>query len=465
MPTTANIEHRALAIACLSGALLCAGEAMAEPMRVTPSLRVAQTYVDNVSLSRPGREEDDFVTEIAPSVTVVRETPRLDLEAYYQLEYLQFLEEPDSSQTFHQAQGHAAYIAVPDWFFIDGALGFGQQVISAEEPVPLNNLTTSDNRTDYVSWSFNPYLEHRGPGAELLASYEWGGVEYQRAAVSDYRQTDGRVRLQNREGERRLWGAEYRRRELDPDQGSEAVLSTLEGRLGLALTAKLAVSGVVGYEENDFSGVADEEGDYWAVDTRFDPTTRTRIEARYGRRYFGDTGSLYLRTRNRTTEVSASYAEEFTSGAEVLVGRSGAIDSVARIPSDTGLDTAVYFGRRWMLRSETETGRSTLALFGYRELRDYETLRRDERVFGVGGDWAWRVAPLSTLYTELERQEREFERIGRDDTVWVMDLRLEQRLTAKAVGGVGWFHTRRDSSDPAAEYRQNMLTIFARMTF
>ena len=51
-------------------ALLGLSSAFAIDFRVVPSLRIEETYSDNIRLATKGQEQDAFVTEITPGISI-----------------------------------------------------------------------------------------------------------------------------------------------------------------------------------------------------------------------------------------------------------------------------------------------------------------------------------------------------------------------------------------------------------
>lgn len=308
-------RHAALALAPL--ALLLSQPTQAA-WKFTPTVELRETYTDNLRLARKGREQGDWITEITPGFTVSKRSDRVRFDATYQLHY--FAGASDIGDDVDRAQSSlAARLAaevVGDWLYFDGAASISQQPVSAFGPLLSNRAYANINNTEVRTFSASPYLRHRfGSTATVELRYVRDKVD------------TGRQRLGNADGETVAlsvvsgsrftdlgWNLLVREQTIDDELAPETSAATASFGLRYSLSRTMALTGNVGYDKYDYAALGGvTKGNSWSTGVIYTPSSRTRIEASAGRRFYGDSYHLSANHRARRAAFSLSYSDAVTN--------------------------------------------------------------------------------------------------------------------------------------------------------
>src|SRR5947207_13763369 len=167
--------------ACLPGILaaLSAPTAYAGDWMITPRITAQEIYTDNVLLT-PTNRRSDFITTIAPGLSIAGESPRLQAKFDYAPTLQRYLLTPDLNFIGQNLYANATGTVVPDLFFVDArgflslqpsspALGtgllassvpslIGPTLVTAAQAIPRSQLAQAS------SISVSPYLARRFDG-------------------------------------------------------------------------------------------------------------------------------------------------------------------------------------------------------------------------------------------------------------------------------------------------------------
>ena len=308
-------RHAALALAPL--ALLLSQPTQAA-WKFTPTLELRETYTDNLRLARGGREQGDWITEITPGFTVSKRSDRVRFDATYQLHY--FAGADDIGEEVDRAQSSlAARLAaevVGDWLYFDGAASISQQPVSAFGPLLSDRAYANINRTEVRTFSASPYLRHRfGSTATVELRYVRDKVDTGRRRLGN---ADGEtVALSVASGSRFTdlgWNLLVREQRIDDELAPETSAATASFGLRYSLSRTIALTGNVGYDKYDYAALGGvTEGNSWSTGFIYTPSSRTRIEASAGRRFYGDSYHLSANHRARRAAFSLSYSDAVTN--------------------------------------------------------------------------------------------------------------------------------------------------------
>lgn len=267
---------------------------------VTPSLTVKETYTDNITLAPPGQESEDFVTEIDPAISVKGEGRRLKLNFNYRMQNLIYAEDSNRNNTHHQLSADANAELVKDFFFLDARSTVTQQLISNTGTIARDNISSTSNRTDVVTYQLSPYLRHRFGGyVNAQARYTYDKVEVDQGA-SDGETHGVDVSLSSGARFTRLgWSLGYRNQQSDRKAASDTDYESANGEIRYAVTHKFDVLAQAGYENNDFDNTLDtQDGSYSSAGFDWHPSRRLSLQMVYGDR--NESATLTLRPTTRT---------------------------------------------------------------------------------------------------------------------------------------------------------------------
>ncbi|WP_176442433.1 TIGR03016 family PEP-CTERM system-associated outer membrane protein [Noviherbaspirillum humi] len=300
-----------LAVACLLSPL-----AVAADWRFEPGAALRETYTDNVTLNSAGSRRSDFITDISPHLLATINGSSVKARLDYTLQNLGYARSADHFSSYHRLNAFANTEVVDELLYLDSRAGITQQNLSAFGPQTDNNLNVTNNRSEVRSLSISPYLRHRwGQTAtgELRYGRDWLRSNTQ-ALNADHQD---RLSLSVNSGPAFAtlgWGANYTQQRAYYDGGRTVNLSSATSNFTYRLSSQLGLVSTLGYETNDYATLGPKpEGLIWLAGVKWTPSPRTNLDARLGKRFYGNTYSLTASQRTRTGVFSLGYNEELTT--------------------------------------------------------------------------------------------------------------------------------------------------------
>ena len=342
--TTANLSvHRpvkwprstALRLTPLAvAALLLSNQAWAQ-WRVIPTIQLRETYSDNASNQADDQAHGSFISEAAPSLSITGAGPRLKVAA--SAEWRKFAYSNDdigntrNSDRRYQAVANA--IAVKDWLYVDTSASGSRQAVSAFGPLP-NNSYTANNGTDIRTWSISPYVRHQfGTTATLDARYQRDSVEGGTGSgFGNSLASTGAFDVASGPAFPDLgWNVHYSHQDMSAQRTGKTTNENSLAGLQYRATSHLSLTSSVGYDKYEYSALSEKtSGRSWSAGFIWQPSTRTRIAATVGHRYFGNTGSLDASYRTPHTVWTVTYADIVTTSRQQFL-LPAAVDTAAML--------------------------------------------------------------------------------------------------------------------------------------
>ena len=476
--------------------------------QVTPTLRLRESYTDNMNLAPPAQARGEFTTEVSPGVVVTTDGPRLKLALSYSLQKIASTRQAGRTSQVLDASGHAELL--PDWLSIDARSSISEYNVSAFGPQQLDPSQVTGNTNTVHSNSISPYLRHSFQG---LGTLELRHTEQRVDAggLLDVRNSGTNLRLTGDDAGNGLnWNLSLDRTVVDdaalpPVTMSDAAL-TLSHPVGGSLSA--FVTG--GYEKKDYQSTsAQPQGNYWSAGGVWSPSPRTRVAASLGRRYFGKTRTLDAAYRMRNMFWTLNYNEDITTmhGEFLSVPPTGLSDFLydlwaTRIPDPEtrrrtikvfmaisqmlGPDGNVnFFSHRYYLQKQLtlatvySTPRSALGfnlsstrrtaqtsnaidsvLLGPDELALTDQTRQSAAQLG----WSWRMSARDNLTVSASHNRVRSLTTGRADRNSAVVLSLSRQLQSKVSANVNLRHARH-SSNAGGDYRENSVSAALMVAF
>jgi uncharacterized protein (PEP-CTERM system associated) len=289
-------------------------------IKVVPGVSVTETWTDNVNLTPSNQARSEFVTDLAPSLSLVDNNPRLQLAASYQ--FHQFLysdrDAPDLHDNSRNLQAALKAKVIEDLLFLDADATRSQQAVSAFGPQVADNLYSANNRSEVSLWRVSPYLVRRiGSSADLVMRYTRDSV---RTSVTGYGNTQGEdanLTLSSRGDQRIGWTLQYDRQHLTDRLAGDSTSSTSNAGLSWQVQPGFSLTGSAGYDDYDYHSLGGRtRGRSWNVGYAYKPSSRTSLSMSFGRRYFGASRSMAAMHRSRHTVWNFSYDESVTTSRE-----------------------------------------------------------------------------------------------------------------------------------------------------
>lgn len=482
---------------------------------ISPSVVVQETYTDNVTLAS-SNEQDDFITEINPTISIRGEGKRLQLKFDYKMENLIYANDSSRNDTNHQLSASANAELVERFLFLDATGSISQQLISNTGPVALDNLSVTGNRTDVYTYSLSPYVTHRFGGyVDSELRYTYRGTDSGQGASDS---NSNAINLSLASGKRFTqlhWNFNFNHSELDRDTASDTSTENASGEIRYAVNRKLDVLAQGGYENNDIATtIRTNDGTYWSAGfdwhpsrkfslqvlkgdsdqsatVRLNPLERTSFEATYRDRDVGlnpgNSWNASLNHRTRRSTWAATYSEDTTTlqdqlfdetafyaryepfyfsptgniADNILLGyedkTTGFLIPISDV--ETPLTDEVFVRKRLRLSTSLNTGKSDVNVSVFTETREYIVAGDDETVIGGNASWGWKFAPRTRSNISAGWQKTDFRSSDREDKLWNVRLGITRSIRRDVTGSVDFRHLKNDSNTVTNSYDENRASV------
>ncbi len=491
---------------------LMAPDAAAADWRVTPHLNLRETYTDNVALAPKGQEQNELITQINPGVSVSKTGNRLKVNAAYTLQTLSYLRDNRRNNINHQLSASANAEWVKDFFYTDASTSISQQNISLLGVQSPDNINVTGNRANVRTYQISPYIRSRiGNFADYLLRYTHNAVNTSAAGISDSQSDRVNAELNSARAFHKLgWRLLYSKEYVNNANFQDYQREKFTGELRYLLSRKLSLVGAYGYENNTFLSVGPKpEGSFWNAGVAWTPSIRTKLEARFGKRYFGDTYLLDYSQRSRRTVWSVSYNEDVTTTQSqlfipVAIDTASLLDSqfssaipdpVIRaqfiedfivqngLPSTT-VGSLNFLANRAFLQKRLQGAvsingvRNTMIFSLFSTTRDAQVtassatpgdadflLSDNIKQYGASAFWNSRLTPRTSSNVGVSYSRNEFKNTGRQDDLTTVRLGVHKQLAKKMNSSADLRHTERTSNQAGNDYKENAVTVSLDMAF
>jgi uncharacterized protein (PEP-CTERM system associated) len=479
-------------LAVLAVALALPGRAMPADWTVVPSVRWRETYSDNINLAPPGTAQGDLASELAPGITVLNRSPRLQLTADYLLQLIDYQHRPSTHTQNLQASLHA--VPVPDWLQLDGHSSISRRQVSPFGALANDNVQLDDNSTEVRSHTLTPALRHRFAG---VASVDLR-TTLERVSTGDgslqSRSQENSLSVYSDNGGALGWAAQWRRRHVVDRQFEPVDIDKESVSLRLKVSGRLSLNGSIGSETNSFRG-GEQDSRFWNTGLVWTPSPRTSVSASTGRRFFGKTYGLEASHRAQRSLWRLAYMEDITTthlqqfsmdatqssaalnqwwmtGIPDPVTRQAEID---RVLAGGGLHfiNHGYFLQKLLTASLALTGSRNTVLLSYSgsrrnaltintvtagQLPPSDTEANDQtRQHALDANWRYQASPRTTMTLSASRSRITSLPTGRDADNTIVRAGLLHQFQRRLDGVIDVRHARHDGV-LGASYRENAVS-------
>ncbi|WP_332319869.1 TIGR03016 family PEP-CTERM system-associated outer membrane protein [Thiohalorhabdus sp.] len=456
---------------------------------ITPRLRVAETFVDNVELESDGGETD-YITEINPGLGIAGEGRRAQLDLQYGMQSLVFARDSDRNTINHQLGADGSLELVRRTLFLEADAQRRQQILDSQAGGSSNNRVIPANRADVTTFGGGPRLQYAlGSFARARARYRAERVLYGNRFNDRTQQTVSASLASGARFDPVGWSLAYNRQEETVGQTTAAtsrdqVLERVTGELNWRVGAKLQVFASGGYEDNQFRRARQGDpvdGSFWNAGLRWQPTRQTSLEASYGERFFGETWSAtFRRQEGPHLDWDLSYSESLVTQTDLQVQRSQALvrGPGGNIILDPGGDpltvtvpvatvvNEVSLQKRARGSVTAHTAKTRLTLSGFSEQRTFQIRDRTEDSYGGGLNLGWQAATRTNVSAGGRWQRRDFTGTSGEETRWSARASATRRVSSTLELSARYRHENRQSDGGAGrDYTLNEVTLALDKTF
>jgi len=398
---------------------------------VQPRIESALYFIGNINLAEDGSGEEEIDTaglEAAPGIYASYNGARAEGFLDYSM-IGRVWEDSDYNELTHRLTTRGEYLAVPDWFRVGAQATYTDGVVDPTRSYNYGGMGVfaPTNANERLAASVSPEFFHDFRDFRLDARYTYGRVWYLDSESDPTRpiftlyqddsvDQDALVSLStNRDGDwngRVFYEWQYSNFVTTVDYKYERA----GVELGRSLTRTLSLVGDYGLE-SDLDESTTEGGldsSFWHAGLEWRPDTRTSVEARYGRRFFGDSWSFNASRDTGWATIRLSYIEDPT----VETRRVGINFDPNEIPLPvpggdlSGFTSAPYVRKDATATIIAEGARTRLRLTAYDRTRDYIRVfppdeHRQGATFAVVYDLgAYLYGEVETRYDDVEAGRR-----------------------------------------------------------
>ena len=317
-------------------AMLLSAQSHAADWKISPRIDLRETYSDNVGLQRDEDAHGSFISEAAPSVNISTNGPRLKVSA--EAGWRQYWYSDSSAQNLQNSErrynANAQAMVVDQLLYVDARANGSRQQISAFGPVS-DNTYSSTNRTDVRTWQISPYLRHRfGSRADLLVRYTRDAVEGGAIGFGSSKASTRTVDLSSGTAFTTIgWSLSHYHQDLSERLAGDSSSETSTVGLRWRVIRRFSLTANAGYDKYEYATLGEKTaGRSWSGGFIWTPSTRTSVQASFGRRYFGKTGSLVSSYRTQRSVWNLNYSDQVTTARSQFV-LPAAIDTAAMLDS------------------------------------------------------------------------------------------------------------------------------------
>jgi uncharacterized protein (PEP-CTERM system associated) len=488
---TANLAALRLTPLALA-ALLVANDCRAD-WKVTPIIQLRETYSDNAGNQPDDQARGSFISEAAPSLSIAGTGSRLKFNA--SAEWRKYVYSNDDMSNVRNSdrryQAALEAIAVKELLYVDASASGSRQAVSAFGPIP-NNSYTANNGTDIRTWSISPYLRHRfGSTATMTArvardSVEGGTNSGFGSSLASTRAFDV---VSGPSFPDLGWNVHYSHEDMSAQRtGNTTTENSLAG-LQYRLTPHWNLTSSVGYDKYEYRALSERtRGRSWSGGFIWQPSSRTRVSASVGRRYFGKTGAFDGSYRTQRSVWALTYNDIVTTTrSQFLI--PAALDTAAMLSrlfagaypdpvlreqivqaymAQAGLPPTIansinYLSNRYMRNKRLQGSvtfkgsRSTLLLSVFKERTAALSLRQEDSVLlptqlsslnedtsqrGASANFDYRLSSRTAAHADLYGANVQSLRTGITNDLRQLSVGLSSRFDTKTTGALDLRHSK-----------------------
>lgn len=432
--------------------------ASAGDWRVTPSITVIETYTDNVDLDASVKR-GDFVTQVAPQISITGEGSRLNATFLYAPNYFFYPgDDDDKHELRHTLQANLNSELIRETFFVDASAGISQRFLDRRQAISSVSASRTDNRGTIQRYQISPYMVHRfGSLATAQLKYSLGYIRQSKdpeqttvnTIFGDTLSHQGSLSVSSGSRFSTLnWTLSANYQTQNRENTANYETTTLRADSSYQLTNILTLLGSIGYQERDANGTsfANFSGFIWDAGFRIVPGPRTSLSFRYGNQYNGETYSLDAQYKITAKDsINLSYFDTINTF------QSFAFDDNTAVNIDPSLDSGFISGdltrrKQWRLSVSGTRGRTSYSASSFHFDSKSDQAVLDEERYGGAISIKRRLSPQLSISGAASYNSSKFSSDNVKDKFWSASVNMTYQISKSLMGDLGYVHSERDQS-------------------
>lgn len=504
---------RAGRLGVLAIALFAAQGALAQTVRITPSVDTRLTWTDNVGKSDDDRRAD-WIAEVAPGIEISRDSGRFNGSLRARLRNVAYAEERGRSKSFVALSGRGEIEAVERLLFVDLGASITRNNLSAFSGASSADDVNVAEESEVRTWTLAPRLEFSAGDVRGILRYLARWLEGGGGALSGQRLGEWSLQLSD-PGYGRLfgWGVDYRHGRTEYDDRAFGEVTEAAGRatLFVNLSPQFRLRAIGGHESNEYSNGGTERGAIYGGGFDWYPNERLAISALTEERFFGRGYHFSLNYRRPQSTWNLIYSKDVSSSLRTLGGGIfedplflqfyNAPEVIAQLPDaaqreafvrqllgypSTGMTDAIRSNSYFLQRSFG----AGFTLQGVRNVLSFSVRRSDRDSLGsISGlsaedDFAissriktnsatvtlsHRLSGISSLNLSATRSHTDGSSSGGgrapETRRLLISVGMTTQLGARTFGGLNYRHQRADGSGGGNDFTENAVIANLGMQF
>jgi len=476
---------------------------------VTPSLKLAETYTDNVFLSPDGSQQSDWITQIIPGISVTGNAPRLRLDAFYAPEIVYHVQTEREDKVFHRGNAVGTLEIADELLFLEAGARVDQYDVSLQGPLTTSNVNITGNRATAATSYVSPYLRRdigSAARAEARFTYSTWQSDEDQPTLPDNTARRVLLRLTNGPAYRLLtWDVAYLGESIKYETQQETTSEEFTASGKRQITQAVSLLALAGYERYD-TEIETLAEPRWSAGFEWTPTPRTRLAVTAGQRLGDETYSFEFNHRTRLTTWKVTYAEDVTTSREQFFvpatqSTAGALEQtfLSQYPDPVARQKAVqefiarmglpslgapvnffsdqlFLQKRWLASAGLQGARNTLVATAFWELRkelaegavssaDDFAVSQSIRTSGGSLAWGLRLTARNTWNVQAGYTRSQFLDSGQVDDFVYLQAGLTRQFQPRVSGSLYYRLQDQKSTQAGADYRENAGIASLLMTF
>jgi polysaccharide export outer membrane protein len=455
--------------------------------RATPNVSFEETFTDNVDLDPDGEEESALISTVRPGLTFTANAARINWAFAGNVALSHQTRGDDEGLNVEVDLNNTGNVElVSDLFFIDALASVSQEVLT-NEGSSSGSEDNNANRETVQNYQLSPYVTNRlGDFARMETRYRLSQVFVDSDDVSNTTEHEGSVSVGSGPDFTSIsWNLSLSASEAISSDDDDVSRRDANFTTTYALTRQFFVTGSIGYQIfEDGETENDIDDPTWRVGARWQPSSRTSVEAGYGQRDAEKSFDATLRHQlSPRTIFSASYEETLETAQERLgvnlnkivfdpqTGRfqnsetGEVITSANDLPFDVSDETTRVSTFRAGLNGSRN--RNRFGINARAQFEDNDNNEEDQSEYGLVADWGRTLNDRTNFSLTGSYEYNDLGNvIGRIENEYKLQAGLSYKVFNNISASVNYtFTTLKADDSPEEEFTENAVTVGLRASF